>query len=766
MTALLQKYQLDIMLGLGSVCLMIAVFAGFTRQLPRYRRRVLIYLELASAFLLFFDRAAYIFRGDTGALGMRMVRISNFCVFMLILSFMHAMNLYVCDLCRHEIGLSVLPGRLKLVEVLICVGWVMVVISQFTGAYYYIDENNIYHRGEGFILGYIIPFVVLLIELSVIIEYHEKLRRRIFVSLLLFSLTPVAASVLQIFIRGISITNIVMAALAVLLYAYVIQETDDRTEEGNRQAIDAVNRQRSEVQKVFDSMVKAVAAANDTKDERTKGHAERIAGYAREIAKRAGMDEIKSWEVYYSAMLMDSGGTFADTAEYPFLGDAAKYMNENYDGHGNRLKLKGKDIPETARIAAVAEAYDDLTSYMGGREPLAQGKVRDSLESGMGRHLDPEYVRIMMEMIDQDADYMMREFEESSKETETNDLTKAAGMHFGDYKERVTDGIRITEKKLKIKLKCKADKGFEGRGGMPAIILFDSFDSCVHRNERSIKNQRYMEFGEIWFDGHTICTSARDIKAENEKTEGFNDSGTLIYEVEAVKYRDHARVMIKSEAGSSVITVALPDAARFVYMALTGEYCRISDISVDMTDEEIDETYIRRIAGEVSFLNRMEGDLPNVQIDGYRSASSAGVLLYDGMNFVFHTMSLPTADLVLHCPYVLIYSADDGKIGGKNYHEYACIRIDGEDGTDGDTSVNTLTVKRSADFAGWDAWKEYNKKGYDCEIGFKRRGNRITVATENAGLFVKCVTKTGGGAERIYAALTGDQCAFTDIRVV
>ena len=102
---------------------------------------------------------------------------------------------------------------------------------------------------------------------------------------------------------------------------------------------------------------------------------------------------------------------------------------------------------------------------------------------------------------------------------------------------------------------------------------------------------------------------------------------------------------------------------------------------------------------------------------------------------------------------------------GKNYTEYACIRLDGDDATDKGAAENKLTVHKSEDFAGWDAWKEVNRKGLDYEIRFSRKRNRIKFTTGNAGISIECETTVPKDKDNVYVALTGNLCVLMDIRV-
>ena len=128
-------------------------------------------------------------------------------------------------------------------------------------------------------------------------------------------------------------------------------------------------------------------------------------------------------------------------------------------------------------------------------------------------------------------------------------------------------------------------------------------------------------------------------------------------------------------------------------------------------------------------------------------------------------MSLPTANLIWHCPFLTIFYSSDKKVFGENYREFALIRIDGEYWESDDAAKNVITVNRSDGFAGWEAWKETNKAGIDCVFSFERKGNTVITHTENMGIRIKNLTLIDDDIEEIYAAITGDQCALTDIRI-
>ena len=76
-----------------------------------------------------------------------------------------------------------------------------------------------------------------------------------------------------------------------------------------------------------------------------------------------------------------------------------------------------------------------------------------------------------------------------------------------------------------------------------------------------------------------------------------------------------------------------------------------------------------------------------------------------------------------------------------------------------------MFVDQSKEFKGWENWKERNKNGIDCVFTFTRNENIITIITENMGIYIKNVIIIMDDTQDVYAALTGDQVALTDIRI-
>lgn len=552
--------------------------------------------------------------------------------------------------------------------------------------------------------------------------------------------------------------------------------------------------------RLFEQTATALVNAIDAKDVYSHGHSLRVAEYSEKIAKLAGKDEDECRRIYFAGLLHDVGKIgipisiinkkgklteeeyeiikqhpekgsqiLSSINEYPFLSIGARYHHERYDGKGYPHHLKGEDIPEIARIISVADAYDAMSSNRSYRKAIPQPLVREEIVKGAGTQFDPKYAKIMQRLIDEDVNYEMRE-----KDT-VNELAGRNELYCTEHRNEISDGIIILPFLTRIHLEQSTREKMEkGRG--PSIILFDSHDGRYHDEERTIRELGYFEYCEIWLEnGQVDQAGVRKIETKVYEHDGktgkhakervLNENQEICYEIEVVKWKDHVSVKIDDGMRRTEVIIALPDSSRFVYAGLTGEQCYINDVTIRKEEKPITEDYIPRIAEWVSYINEPEGDIPNVQIDSYRTDISAGIALKDALQITFRTKSLPTALLVWHCPYFLIYTSKDGKVNGEGYEELALIRLDGEGWVSQGASDNDLRVNHMDDFKGWEAWKEQNKEGFECTAAFRKEGNVITMETRNLGLAIKNITTILNETRNIYVALTGDQCALTNIRV-
>ncbi len=792
MADFLRAHQLNIMLALSSMCMLIAFFAAITKTLSDRRKMALIYLEISAAVLLMADRYAYIFRGDESRYGFWMVRVTNFLVFMMTAAVLHALNIYLADFFVSDLKFKEPPMALRIMEIVVSLDWCLIIVSQFTGLLYTFDASNRYVRGQFYVLAYVAPLIVIIVHMYLVIKNYKLFGRIIRHGLLIAYLIPLGAAFVQLFAYGLSLVNIALVVMAFVVYVFAIIELNDAVDKANKLTIENLEGEKRSMQSLFEQTAGAITAVVDAKDKYTRGHSKRVADYSREIAKRAGLSDEECDEVYFAALLHDVGkisipdsiinkrdrltaeeyeivknhsivgsDMLSKITEFPYIATVAKYHHERYDGEGYPEGKRGEEIPVYARIIAVADAYDAMTSKRSFRDPYPQKTVRDEIVKGAGYQFDPKFAGIMVDMIDQDVEYLMRETVDDSVKVNSVDLTTTDDAHFGEYRNLVSDGIAIDSVITTVTMNVEPDAGAEKNMAMPAIILFGSHDGCVHEDDRSIKLLSYIEYGELFFDGHKICTAARDVRV----TKGSTTSLRGMYSVEAVRYDDHIRIDIHNGEDHLQYVVVLREDVRNVYMALTGENCSIDKVRISRGKKSISEDYIERIVPKVGHINRLNGDLENVEIEGYHTAKTQGIRVVDGLRIAFHTQTLPYSNHIWDCPHVMLYTVPEGKEDTSDYTIKSCIRFDGEEIGDVDRSSVVIEAKRNENFEGWDAWKEYNKAGAECEILFERKRNRIVMYTVNHGVEIKHTTKLSSGDLIVYVGITGENCALTNIRV-
>ena len=793
----LRQHQLNFMLFLSGICSILALLTFLSKALEKKRRIAIMMMEISASLLLISDRFAYLYRGDMSNLGFWMVRICNFLVYFFSQSINCWFNRYLIDLYAKEGQLPQTPIRLKLAGGILNISLLLLIVSQFTGLYYTFDEFNRYQRSAWFPLCYFLPLGSVFLQFSVIIQYYKRISKHIRFPLILFAVVPVVAAVVQVFNYGLSLTNMTMVGEVAVLYIFVLIDMNKTAERANKLKIEMLKKEQQTMQTLFGQTAEALANAIDAKDSYTHGHSARVADYSRKIAKLAGRTKQECDEIYFAGLLHDVGKIgipgsiinkngkltdeeFAEIKKHPLIGSqilssitkspylsiGAKHHHERFDGKGYPAGLKGDDIPYIARIIAVADTYDAMTSRRSYRDPIPQQQVREEIVKGMETQFDPFYAKLMIHLIDRDTEYKMKEYEEVRELAGKNGLTCTA------YRKEYSEGIHLTDTITEIRLHSKADEKFLSERSIPSFILFDALDARIHATEQKKKDMRYFEYGEIRFDGKTTCSCARNIEStiiesketpQQEILAAYRDG--IDYVIEGVKYKDHIQLKISSPFQTVRVIVASKDVARYAYLGLTGEHCSITNVDIKKSTEKIGAYYIPRIAETFSYIDSPAGDIPNIQIDDWCAAATEGIVLKDKLEITFHAKSLPTAHLLWHCPFISIFHSSDKQFRGKDYKEFAVLRLDGETWESTDYVNNKILINKNDDFDSWDTWKAKNQQGMDCSVSLKRSGNTVTMHTVNGGIEIRSRTTIKIDVPEILVAITGDQCAITNIHI-
>ncbi|MBP5249388.1 MAG: HD domain-containing protein, partial [Lachnospiraceae bacterium] len=303
----IKAHQLNIMLALSAACVSFAVLLFFTQFLEKRKKAALILMEFVATFLLFFDREAYIYSGDLSRMGYIMVRVSNFFVFFLTAMVVLVFNLYLMELFHIDPRTRQTPKRLVFVSVAAILEMIMVIVTQFTGLYYYFDENNKYVRGKGFLLCYVVPVICPLIQYTVVRQFKKKVSRLIYASLVVYIFVPILVGIVQIFAYGISIVNMAMVLVSISLYIFTYLDINAAVMRAHDIEMQGVREEQKSMRRLFDQTAKAFVKAVEKKDVYSEGHSERVAELAVKIARLCEKDNDECNRIYYSALLHDVG---------------------------------------------------------------------------------------------------------------------------------------------------------------------------------------------------------------------------------------------------------------------------------------------------------------------------------------------------------------------------------------------------------------------------------------------------------------------------
>ena len=417
------KYLPAFLIG---ICTILMVFLAITDSLSKKRKHILLAMALASMMLTVSERLAHSFNGDTSIIGFIITRASKFFNFGLNLLILYIFAQYLKDMLIKEGNLGKIPKSIKIGEYILAIGAILLVISQFTGLYYTYDTANVYHRSRFYGVSYLFPALTIGILAVNIVKHKKAIRKRLFVPFLMFTIAPVIVSILHLIVRGeVSLIGTTITAMAVLLYCFSILDGNEALRTAQQKKMEDLNRMIRETSS-------ALAEAIDAKDTYTSGHSRRVAEYSAKIAKAYGKDEAYCQEIYQIGLLHDVGKIGVPNAiinkpsrltdeEYeiikthttkgreilskislsPNLLIGANYHHERFDGKGYPEGLKGEEIPEIARIIAVADTYDAMNSKRSYRDGLPKERIREEIIKGMGTQFDARFAAIMVNLIEQ-----------------------------------------------------------------------------------------------------------------------------------------------------------------------------------------------------------------------------------------------------------------------------------------------------------------------------------------------------------------------------
>jgi putative nucleotidyltransferase with HDIG domain len=199
-----------------------------------------------------------------------------------------------------------------------------------------------------------------------------------------------------------------------------------------RKQADEIEAAYRELETTYDQTLAALSSALDARDRETEGHSLRVARLAYRLARGCGLSLEQAKTLERGAILHDIGKIGIsdsilrkpgplDPQEWqtmrqhpdigariveriPFLKDAMpviRYHQERWDGSGYPVGLKGADIPLIARIFAVVDTFDALTTERPYRSPVSAQTALEYINAKSGTSFDPAIVKTFGKMVDE-----------------------------------------------------------------------------------------------------------------------------------------------------------------------------------------------------------------------------------------------------------------------------------------------------------------------------------------------------------------------------
>ncbi len=178
-------------------------------------------------------------------------------------------------------------------------------------------------------------------------------------------------------------------------------------------------------------VVRTLVNAIEARDSYTRGHSERVGKLAQRLSQQMGLSAEQCERVYVAGLLHDIGKIgvpdqilrkegqltpeeFDEIKKHPSIGydilrglgklayvlPGVLHHHERIDGHGYPHGLAGESIPEQARILAVADSWDAMTSARPYRQAMPFAKAENILSEGSGLQWDPMIIRSFLSMIE------------------------------------------------------------------------------------------------------------------------------------------------------------------------------------------------------------------------------------------------------------------------------------------------------------------------------------------------------------------------------
>ena len=342
---------------------------------------------------------------------------------------------------------------------------VTLVLNGFFHFYFHFD-GGVYTHGPAYLavnaisIGYVIECVV------VFIWKHRNFNTRQIISSALFYASFFLSFILQLFAFPDVLLSDFGSALGTLIVFFSIETPDyvklvaTLNELNELKAsleiqvasrTDELRREKKSYEELTLETLSSLAHVIDAKDHYTIGHSFRVAAYAKGIAEELGLPYAERERIYFAGLIHDvgkiginesiltkpgkldphefaiiqshsslGGDILKGIREFPIFEQVARSHHERYDGTGYPDKLKGEDIPFAARIVAVADVFDAMTSDRSYRKALADEVAIKELKDCSGTQFDPQAVQAFLHLYSRYPDSIRNHIDDLAAEIKEN----------------------------------------------------------------------------------------------------------------------------------------------------------------------------------------------------------------------------------------------------------------------------------------------------------------------------------------------------------
>ena len=193
-----------------------------------------------------------------------------------------------------------------------------------------------------------------------------------------------------------------------------------------------------ELEKSYLDTIGILRQTVEAKDPYTRGHSDRVSEYSVLIGQKLNLDEKTLHTLKIGGLFHDIGkigipdsillkesklddNEYSQIKNHPSIGahilgnvqmfadiiPIVLHHHERYDGHGYPSQLKGDDIPYIARIAAVADTFDAMTSKRSYRNALPLDVVKDEIKRCENTQFDPEIAEVFLNILNNEYDKIL-----------------------------------------------------------------------------------------------------------------------------------------------------------------------------------------------------------------------------------------------------------------------------------------------------------------------------------------------------------------------